>query len=98
MNETEKKAAIEAAQTGMRNAYRKSMQNAGLAWWKKLIWVALAGALSAASCLLSSCTQIYDWQELTPQQQQTLQLADRAYHEWSGEAAQGCVTMSEGGK
>lgn len=60
LKEEQKKAALEAGKQGMKKAYEKSKSRPGLAWWERLLWVALAGAAYAASALLSGCGHTID--------------------------------------
>lgn len=54
-DEEQKQAALEAGREGMKKAYERSRETPGLAWWERMLWVVLAGAAAAASCLLSGC-------------------------------------------
>lgn len=66
--------------------------------WAKVIAGAVIGALAALYAATStSCAVWRTWDELTPQQQQALELADRHYHAWRGDTAT-AVTTATGDK
>ena len=94
ISDNAKKAAIEAGKETAKKAAEKSKAKAGLKWWERLIWVALAGLAGAACSMLTGCSQLYSWDELTTEQRQALHAADHAYHQWSGEP----VTVARGDK
>lgn len=96
MTDEQKKAALEAVKEAAQKAAEKSKAKAGLKWWERLIWVLLAGLAGAVGCVLTGCSQLYSWDELSPDQQQALQAADHAYHQWSGNTPP--VTVARGGK
>ena len=54
-SEEQKQAALEAGREGMKKAYERSRGMSHLSWWERLLWIILAGAAAAASCLLSGC-------------------------------------------
>lgn len=97
ISNVDRQAAFQAGKKGLDDALAKTRGRA-LSWWERLIWVVLSGVVAAASCLLAGCGHLDDWDELTPSQQQALQVADHAYHQWCGQPAGGSITMAEGGK
>lgn len=63
--------------------------------WAKVIAGAIVGALMALYAATStSCTMWRTWDEMTPEQQQALDLADAHYHAWRGDT----VTVATGDK
>lgn len=93
-----KQAALEAGKEAAKRAAEKSKAKAGLMWWERLLWIVLAGLAGAACSVLTGCGQWYAWEEMTPEQRAAFQAADRAYHQWSGEPAPGCVAIAKGDK
>lgn len=98
MTDKQKQTALEAGKQAARKAAEKSKEITGLTWWERLIWVVLAGLAGAACSVLAGCSQWYAWDELSSDQQQGLQAADRAFHQWSGESVPGVAAVTEGEK